>query len=532
MRTRLTIILTMLSILQSLHAQEIADTISVSEQITECDIPADSVRFVKTCCPTYAIVRVRRNFYFVEASASLSSGESTPFWLVNNRQGLSSLKKSNGYLRGGIIKQADYDKRFDWEAGIDVAVPYRYTSHFVIQQLYGGIRYRSLNLRIGSKLWTNGVVDPYLSSGDMLLSQNSRPIPQVMLEMPKYEYVPFTKDWLAVRGYFSMGLYTDWRWERDRAGAEGSWIKNRMLHTKGLFIRGFNPDRSPITVEGGLEMAAQWGGTYHGVNRYTHEPEVVHLPHGIKDMMNVIICRSGGDASDPGQMGEITNVYGNHVGQWSLAVNWNPKNLDWKLRAYYEHFFDDHSMMFFDHAWKDMLLGVQAEFPKNPVVSKFVYEYLITKDQSGSVYWDQTPEIPSQVSGMDDYYSHTLYTGWQTWGMGQGNPLLISPIYNTPGLWNSYEFMNNRIKGHHFGFVGSPTTELDYRVLLTFTRSWGSYIYPAPSIRHNFNGLLEINYHPNRLPGWNARLGLAVDAGKLLGKSFGAMLTISKSGWL
>lgn len=470
--------------------------------------------------------------YNAEASVTLSSGESTPFWLVSNRQGLSSLDKTNGYIRAGFFKHERYDRRYDWEAGADLVVPFNFTSDFVIQQLYGGVRYRSLNLTVGAKQWHNGVVDIDLSSGDMLFSQNSRPIPQVMIEMPRYNIVPYTNDWLAVRGYFSVGMYTDWRWERSRAGSEGAWMTHRMLHTKGLFLRGGNSDRFPLTVEGGLEMAAQWGGTLHGVDRYTKEPYSVHLPNGMKDLLKVIIPKSGGNASDINQMGEITNVYGNHLGQWSFAANWEPKNSDWSLRAYYEHFFDDHSQMFFDHLWKDMLVGLQVGFPKNPVVSTFVYEYIITKDQSGSVYWDKTDDIPSQVSGADDYYSHDLYTGWQNWGMGQGNPLLLSPIYNTPGYYDSYRFFHNRIKGHHFGWKGQLCGDLDYRVLLTYTRSWGSYFNPAPTVLHNFNALLEMTYRPHQLPGWAVRLGLAADGGRLLGKSFGAMLTISKSGWL
>ncbi len=470
--------------------------------------------------------------YNIEAAATLSSGQSTPFWLVNNRQGLSSLDKSNGYLRAGIFKHEHYDRRFDWEAGADLVLPYNFTSKFVIQQLYGGVRYRSLNLTIGAKQWSNGVVNTDLSSGDMLFSQNARPIPQVLLEMPKYEFVPWTNKWLSARGYFSVGMYTDWRWERSRAGEYGSWVEHRMTHAKGLFLKGGNAERFPLTVEGGLELGAQWGGTLHGADRYTREPYTTKLPSGFKDFLKVVIPTSGGNASDLLQMGEITNVYGNHVGQWSLAVNYEPKDIDWKVRAYYEHFFDDHSMMFFDHAWKDMLLGVEVEFPKNPFISKFVYEYINTKDQSGAVYWDKTEEIPSQVSGCDDYYSHGLYTGWQTWGMGQGNPLLISPIYNAPGDWDSYEFKNNRIKGHHFGWSGTPHPDVDYRVLLTYTRSWGSYFFPAPDVRKNFNALLEMTYRPHQLPGWSARLGLAADGGGLLGKSFGAMLTISKSGWL
>ncbi|MCM1292535.1 MAG: capsule assembly Wzi family protein [Bacteroides sp.] len=506
--------------------------VEVVEEVEAIEATAtnDTVQWVLQTCPTYSVPATYT--WRVEAQGALSSGESTPFWLVNNRWGLSSLDKRNGYLRGSFKRSVNPEKRFDWYGEVDLAVPFNYTSHFVVQQLYAGVKYRSLYLTVGQRQWSNGVVDNALSSGDMLFSTNSRPVPQVMLEMPEYQYVPYTNKWLGFRAYISVGMYTDWRWERDRAGANGSWIKNRMLHTKGLFLRGGNADRFPLTVEGGLEMGAEWGGTFHGHNRYTGEPYTVRMGRGLKDFWHVLFPSGGGDSSDPNQMGEVNNVYGNHVGQWSLAVNWEPKDSPWHFRAYYEHFFDDHSMMFFDHAWKDMLLGIEVSFPKNPVVSRFVYEYIDTKDQSGAVYWDKTPDIPSQVSGRDEYYSHELFTGWQSWGMGQGNPLLISPIYNTPGLWYSYEFLNNRIKGHHFGWTGQPLADLDYRVLLSLTRSWGCYTFPAKNVRHNVNALLELNYHPHQLQGWAATLGLGLDGGCLLGHSFGASLTISKTGWL
>ena len=105
--------------------------------------------------------------------------------------------------------------------------------------------------------------------------------------------------------------------------------------------------------------------------------------------------------------------------------------------------------------------------------------------------------------------------------MGMGNPLIISPVYNA-----------NRIKGHHFGFSGRPTAEIAYRALLSFTRSWGTYDNPTPTILHNVNALAEVTYSPRRLAGWDFRLGLGADGGDLLGKSFGAMLTIRKTGWI
>lgn len=467
--------------------------------------------------------------YNTEASVSLSSGAHTPFWLVNNRFGLSSIEKSNGYIRAGIFKDFEYDSRFSWDFGVDLAGAYNFTSSFIVQQLYGGVRYRSLSLTAGAQEWTNGIVSEELSSGDMLFSQNARPIPQVRLAMDNYQPVPYTNKWLSIKGYISMGMYTDGRWQEKHTGPEGDYVKNLLFHSKGGFLRIGDPDRHTVTVEGGLEMGAQFGGTLYRTSPVTGEREVIRFPHGLKEMCKILLPMGGGNYEDSNLIGEELNCLGNHTGQWSLAVNWTPKNTDWRIRTYYEHYFEDHSMMFFDHAWKDMLLGGEITFPRNPVITSFVYEYLITKDQSGAVYWDYTPEVPSQISGADNYYNHYLYPGWEHWGMGMGNPLVISPIYNADG---SLRFAHNRIKGHHFGWKGNPHPDLGYRVLMTYTRSWGIYHKPVRNVLHNFNALLEVTYRPHQLPGWTGRIGVAADGGRLLGKSFGAMITISKSGWL
>ncbi len=467
--------------------------------------------------------------YKVEAATSMSSDGRTPFWLTNNRFGLSSIDSEFGYLRAGLFKKADYDKRFSWEAGVDLAVPYNFTSDFVVQQLYGGVRYRSLSLTVGSREWTTGVVNHDLSSGDLLFSRNARPVPQVLLEMRDFNYVPYTKNWLAVRGYFSMGMFSDWRWQRDYVNPQAQYTEKVLFHSKGLFLRVGDPKRHNVTVEGGLEMGSQFGGTTYIYNHRTGQRDAVKIPNGIDEIFKAIIPMGGGDENDPNLGGEVANCIGNHVGQWSLAATWKPLGADWSVRGYYEHFFEDHSMMFFDHLWRDMLIGVEVKLPKNPFVSEFVYEYLVTKDQAGSVYWDHTAEIPEQVSGRDDYYNNGIYVGWGHWGMGMGNPLLVSPIYNGDGTLG---FKHNRIKAHHWGWKGSPHRDIDYKVMLSYTRSWGTYAKPTKNVMHGFSSLLEVTYHPHRWQGWAGRLSVAADGGRLLGKSFGAMLTISKSGWL
>lgn len=461
--------------------------------------------------------------YDIELNGAFARGAHTPFWLVNNRFGLSSIKKVNGHMRAGFFREDNHSKPFGYSFGADLAVAGGYTSTFIIQQLYGGIRYKCLDLTVGSRETRSQMVNPELSSGDLLFSDNARPIPQARLAIEQYTIVPWTRRWLAVRGYISMGAFTDERFQKSFTQGLHKRTKHVLFHSKGGFLRIGNRDRFPLVVEGGLEMAAQWGGTIIYPDGHT-----LKMPHSFKDALKIIFP-TGSDSSNPELAGEVSNVLGNHTGQWCAALDWHDKAQTWGARAYFEHYFEDHSMMFFDFKWRDMLLGFEIDLPANPIVSSIVYEYLYTKDQAGAVYWDHTPDIPEQVSGRDDYYNHYLYTGWEHWGMGIGNPLVISPIYNTD---NTLSFKDNRIMAHHIGWKGSPLPGVDYRVLISYSRSWGTYDQPNSYVKRNLNGLLEVTWHPRRLSGWAGCIGIGADGGSLLGKSAGVMLTISKSGWL
>ena len=70
--------------------------------------------------------------------------------------------------------------------------------------------------------------------------------------------------------------------------------------------------------------------------------------------------------------GDYENVAGNQTGNWYFDLMYKGKG--WKVKAYAEHFFEDHSQLFVQYGWKDMLWGIETEFPKNPFVSSFVAE--------------------------------------------------------------------------------------------------------------------------------------------------------------
>jgi hypothetical protein len=101
-------------------------------------------------------------------------------------------------------------------------------------------------------------------------------------------------------------------------------------------------------------------------------------------------------------------------------------------------------------------------------------------DQSGTICHDATAEIPVQVSARDDYYNNHVYGAWQMGGFVMGNPLVISPLYNP--YYNrrgNLEVQHNRLKVHHIGLTGNPSSEWAWRAMYTHQVSFGTYKTPV-----------------------------------------------------
>lgn len=457
--------------------------------------------------------------YRGEINATLSSGDHTPFWLMSNRHGVSSLTRNNGYLRLGAFHDIDTTRRFSWGAGVDLVLASRFTSTFFVQQLYGEVAYRCLDAMVGSKEFRPEINNPELSSGNLLYSGNAHPVPQVRVGI--FDYADFwgCRGWFSVKGYVAYGKFTDSGWVEDWTNKDYKYTTGTLYHSKAIYLKGGDKRKFPLEFELGFESATEFGGTLWKDGKPTK------MPQGFKDWIKALIPMKGGSDTP---VADQTNVEGNVLGSWNFCLSWNPK-ADWRIKLYYEHYFEDHSMMTFDYPWKDGLYGVEAKLPKNPVISEIVYEFLYTKDQSGAVYWDHTPEINEQVSGRDNYYNHYFYNGWQNWGMGIGTPFIISPIYN---FNHEMIFRDNRVVAHHVGFRGDPLPELGYLVKASYSRNWGRYGEPFKNVENNYNLLIQLDYRPRRLAGWEGKLAFAMDRGGLLGRNYGVMLNISKTGWL
>ena len=129
--------------------------------------------------------------YHIETQATLSKGQ-TPLWLNANRYGLSSLDKTNGYVRAAVMRPLSADSARRWAIGYcaDVAAPLHYTSNVVVQQAYVEARWLHGVLTAGAKEWPMQLKNQTLSSGSQTLGINARPVPQVRIALPEYWQLP------------------------------------------------------------------------------------------------------------------------------------------------------------------------------------------------------------------------------------------------------------------------------------------------------------------------------------------------------
>ena len=482
--------------------------------------------------------------YHLDIQTSNASGI-TPLWLNANKHGLSSLRTDNSYVRVALERTSASDPNRKWELGygIDLVKAQHFTSDFILQQAYIEGRWLKGTLTIGSKEYPMELKNQRLSSGSQTFGINARPIPQVRIALPEYWTLPFAKGWFQIKGSVSFGWLTDNSWQRDFTDCKSNYTQNTLMHTKAGYMR-IGKDNRPLSVELGLEMAVNFGGT-----SYKRNPDGSMISFkngsGIDSYWKAFIP-GGSDVNET----DYRNVMGNQLGSWVMRINYDTKN--WTARLYGEKFFEDHSSMFmldydgygsgdqwdervksryYVYDLKDMMVGLELNLKHFKPVRNIVFEYLYTKYQSGPLYHDHTPSISDHVSGLDDFYNHSLFSGWQHWGQVIGNPLYRSPIYNTDG---TIKVQDNRFVAWHAGIDGTILSGLDYRVLASIQQGLGTYSMPYVRPQYNRSYLLEVNYQPpfKGFKGWSITAAYGWDRGAILGNNRGVQFTISKRGTL
>jgi hypothetical protein len=354
-----------------------------------------------------------------------------------------------------------------------------------------------------------------LSSGSLIRGNNSIPIPQVTLSIPKYKEYKIYNNSLWFKGGFTHGWLS-----------KNSYLKAPYLHEKYIYIQKRFNNNSELSL--GLVHEAIWGGETidYGLQ-----------PDSFTDYLYVVLARP---ASSSGSISEQLNRLGNHLGIWDISYKKALPNKIFKF--YYQHLFEDGSgayQYFFDEIKAlrfpsksfNGLFGVELVNKNSKLIELFLYEYLNTMIQSGS-------NAPSDSTyGWDNYYNHHIYlSGWVNNGKVIGNPLFTLGSNN--GHYSNLSYIiNNRIVAHHIGFAGFLFKNIHYKILITYSSNYGTYydkkrfnnenkFYRFDEGLKQFSTIIEFS-KKNIWNNIDMQLSYAMDNGELLKNSTGFVFVVN-----
>lgn len=459
--------------------------------------------------------------YKIEIAGSAASGRNTPFWLTNNVYGVTPLEAGNGLFRAGVFHRQSFGSDFYWNAGVDLVATAPRDKNVFIQQLYGEIGYKALLFSIGSKERYSSLRDRSLSSGDMILSNNARPIPEINISIPRFTALPLTNGWVHVKGEFAVGRSFDEEYLKENTQAGLTYVNHVLWHNKSIYLQARDSRGAfPFFFTLGVRHVAQWGGT-------STDPKIGKQPQGLKDFIRVVFGKSGGQGAT---VSDMINVLGAHHISYDFQLGYS--HTKWSAQAYHQHLTSDKSGLRLENGL-DGLWGIQVDLHRFSWLRKIVLEYVITKNQSGPLHFIEFDHDKYQGpgGGADNYYNNGEYTtGHSYFNRGLGSPLLTSPEYNANGHLG---FLNNRVKDWHIGMEGSLSSQLSYRVLFTLMNGWGTPYKPFLKKKTGTACLVDLTYTHPRLSGWDFKGSVAADSGDILGDNgIGFSLSVSKRGIL
>ena len=429
--------------------------------------------------------------------SSLGIGGAIPFWLFSNQYSILDNNPFNIYSRIGYKKPFTGQRKIDFSAGFSIVNRYSNQYDLYAEEAYGKIRFYFIDLQAGRIRESFGNHDNLLSSGGFLWSGNALPLPKITLLTPDYVNIPFTRGYLQFKGGISHGWFGDNR-----------FVKNALLHHKYFYAKAGG--NLPVNFSAGIHHFAQWGGT-------STNPLYGKQPSNLATFRKVFFASEGGSDSP---IHDQDNAAGNHLGSYNLGAEIKLAPVD--IGLYWQSIFEDNSGRTNRNLW-DGLYGISIELNKTRLINNILLEFLSSTYQSGAPEDDFSPSLPAPEWN-DNYFNNWLYVaGWSYREMAIGNPLITSPALLSSSNEEG-QFINNRIRALHAGFSGKLSF-LDYKVLYTFSRNYGTYSRPFESIREQSYFLLDL-LSGELIKDTDLGISFGIDRGKLLGNNFGIYLKL------
>lgn len=381
---------------------------------------------------------IEAGFYSVAGSKG-----QLPTWLWANQLGVYDPYSSSvqNFQLLAAYKTSPEKSDFVFEGQAQLNAILADDNAFRFTELYGGINWKFLQLKMGAFSEKEAYMGLSASNGNLAYSRNARPHPRIRAGFNRY--VPIIKNWLSLYGFWEEGLLNDKR-----------YVADTHLHHKAFYLRVGNT--KTIQLTGGLEHYVMWWGTH---------PTVGELP-GWEDYFKYVSGSSGGEnALATDQANVLGNGYGTY--QFKIEKEWDA----FKTSLYLSHPFEDRSGLEWQN-WRDNLYGIHFQFHKeNPLIEGLVLEYYHTKHQSGDYHLAPQANGNNSGRGLDNYYNHSVYrSGVSYHQMAMASPLM-APLVLDEGISKGFE--NNSISGFHLGANGYLSSHLYWKGMLTHTSNFG-----------------------------------------------------------
>lgn len=437
--------------------------------------------------------------YSLSTRANAGSGGYAPFLSTANAYDRFSMEPNSLTIWGVARKEMNGQSRFDYGFGTELdANLAKPNGRFFPNELYVEGKAYFLTLTMGMKQKVYGNQDPELSSGGMIWSKNSRPLPGIALETNDYVKVPYTRGYVEVKGGISHAWFSD-----------SSVVKNALLHYKYAFVRFGG--KLPININFGLHHVCQWAGT---------SPKYGTSPANWSNFRRIFFGKNGSSSSP---QTEQDNALGNHIISKNLGLDVRFKPVEVSL--YWQNIYEDPPVMnmFNGMNSEDGLFGASMRLRRFKPLNRLVVEYLSTTDQSGP--WHDLDGVI--YGGADSYYVNGVYqNGWTYYGMTIGNPWLTSPKYNKNGM---VQVLNNKVRLYYVSGTGC-FWNVTYRATFAYSRNWGSSAMLYDACKRQYSYQLELEKPIRCLRNTTVCLGFSGDKGRLYGDNFAALLGMRYSG--
>ncbi len=449
----------------------------------------------------------------IDVTGVISSSGTTPFWIQSNRHGIYSnsgsqlLTRLQAHGSTHLFENPDFTFRY----GSDLIARPGPDHTLSFNQGYVQLNYYGIELSGGRFHNNSPVHDSKLGMGSLGVSGNAVPVPQVRLGLPEWTGLPFTNNFIQIRGHASHG------WLRGERYTDNVLYHEKIGHARigGDF---------PLNLYGGIAHYAKWGGQ--------NNPEFGDLPSEFTDFWRVFFALGGDEETAPAV--EADYMLGDHLGTWDFGFFL-------ELDKIYIKFYRQHPLETKDNlklkSLQDALNGLSFRFDESLglPIRGITYEFMYTKWQDGprveNILDDGTrcSEEPERCrdpfQGNENYYNHHIYrTGWATHGRTIGNPLFR--VSNTP-IENLVDGIdNNRIIAHHIG-VDSQIGHSQLIAKMTASRSFGTrndpFSEPANQLSVGLQSQTPITFFNQPMI---LLTDFAFDNGDLFGSQFGMVFGI------